>query len=253
MVSAQGSGTDQRSPVKQLLPSLALICGPYRNSSFRLTWNTNEHNKFTNYFLYSHNTLPSSITTRTIRLDDDLNREIEQLSKTEGTSVNFVINSALREYVEWSIIGRKFGMGSYSNPLANRLILKFGDDEVKELGKWAAREILVPFAQYQFGELTLRSFLEGFRRFSKYSGRFKFDYIEKGDTHIMLLKHGAGRKWSVYFSSFLQTVFEELLKIDAKIEMTDDIVIGKILPDEKLDGYGPDSVVVAPTEGRRVK
>jgi hypothetical protein len=177
--------------------------------------------------------LPSRSTTRTIRLEDDLNQEIERLAKAEGTSVNFIINSALREYTEWTTVSRKFGLAYYPLALANRLIQKLSDSEIEELGRWSARETFIPFTEYQFGELNFKSFLEAERRFSKYSGRFEFDYIDKGNSYIILLKHGSGRRWSLYYSSLLQTVIKDLLKIDAELEITDEVVVTKIVPDSK--------------------
>ncbi len=172
--------------------------------------------------------MPSRTTTRTIRIEDDLDRKIGQLARTEGTSVNFIINSALREYTEWSIIIRKFGLASYHASLVNRLIQKFGETEIEELGKWSAHEGFVPFADYQFGELTFQTFLETSKRFAKYAGRFKFDASENENGYLIFLKHGSGRKWSVYWASVIRTVCEDFLNVEIKLELTDDLVVAKI-------------------------
>ena len=55
--------------------------------------------------------MPRGIT-RTIRIDEDLERSISKISKDDRTSVNFVVNTALRGYVEWGVVAKKFGFVS---------------------------------------------------------------------------------------------------------------------------------------------
>jgi hypothetical protein len=172
--------------------------------------------------------MPTGSTTRTIRIEDDLNNKIEKLAELEGTSVNFVVNSALREYMEWSTVCRKFGMGSFHIALVSRLLQNLSEEEAKKLGRWAARELFGPFVEYQFGKVSFQSFLGLVGRFGKYSGRFRYDQSEIDGQYIILLKHGSGRKWSLYYSGLLEVMCEDYLKMEPKIEITDDIMVAKI-------------------------
>ncbi len=172
--------------------------------------------------------MSSRSTTRTIRIDGDLDQKIEKMAKTERTSVNFVANSAIREYVEWCTVGRKFGIASFPLLLVDKLIQKFNEKECEDLGKWAARETFMPFAEYQFGEITFESFLEVFRRFGKYSGRYKFDDTQNGSQCIIFLKHGSGRRWSHYYNGLLQSIFGEMNTGAIRTELTDDLLVVKI-------------------------
>ena len=122
----------------------------------------------------------------------------------------------------------KFGMGSFSLSFVNKLIEKFSDEECEDLGKWSARELFKPFAEYQFGELSFESFLEVCKRFAKYAGRYKFDTAENGTEFILFLKHGSGRKWSYYYDGLIHSIFAELLSGSVKTELTDDLLVSKI-------------------------
>ena len=170
-------------------------------------------------------------TTRTIRIDDDLDQKIERWAREEGISVNMAVNSALREFLDWHVVAAKFGMASYSLGFVNRLLQKYNEKECEDLGKWSAREIFKPFAEYQFGNLTFESFLEACERIAKYSGRYKFDFANNGSEYVLFLKHGCGRKWSYYYSGLIHSIFEEMLSGDVKTELSDDLLISKISHD----------------------
>jgi len=167
-------------------------------------------------------------TTRTIRIDDDLDRKIERWAKEEGISANMAVNSALREFLDWHVVAAKLGMASFSLGFVNKLLQKFSDKECEDLGRWSARELFKPFAEYQFGNLTFESFLEVCERIAKYAGRYKFDFAKNGTEYVIFLKHGSGRKWSFYYSGLIHSIFEEMLGGDVKTELSDDLLISKI-------------------------
>ena len=172
--------------------------------------------------------MSSRSSTRTIRLEDGLDKEIARLAEEDGTSVNFIVNRALQEFSEWDIVSRKFGFGEFSLAFVNKLMQKLDDKECEDLGNWSAREVFKPFAEFQFGNLTFESFLEVFRRFAKYSGRFKFDDAKKGTQHMIFLKHDSGRKWSLYYCGLVKSIFEDMLGGHVKLEYTEDLMVVKI-------------------------
>jgi hypothetical protein len=168
-------------------------------------------------------------STRTIRIDDDLDHKIGKMAKTEGISVNLLVNTALREYLEWFVVARRFGMGSFSLAFVDKLIEKFSDEECEELGRWSVREVFIPFVEYQYGNLSFDSFLKVFERFAKYTGRFKFDITDNGTEYILFLKHRPGvRKWSYFYDGLLRSILGKVLSGDVKTELTDDLIVVKI-------------------------
>lgn len=81
---------------------------------------------------------------RTIRIDEDLNAAIEKLATENRTSVNFIVNSILRENVEWTSIVSKLGFGTYPHYLSITLFDMLTDMECEATGEKIAREFLKP-------------------------------------------------------------------------------------------------------------
>jgi hypothetical protein len=171
--------------------------------------------------------MPKSVT-RTIRIDDDLERSITKISKDDGISVNFVINTAVRSYSEWNVIAKKFGFVSVVQPFLNKLIDRFSEEECEDLGRVSGSEYFKPLAEYQFGELTFASSVETFRRLARYGGRYTFDSVTDGKTHVLFLRHGNGRKWSFYQRGLFKSVYLDILGLDLKTEVTDDLCMAQV-------------------------
>jgi hypothetical protein len=166
--------------------------------------------------------------TRTIRIDEVLNKLVEKSANDEGVSVNFLVNKALQAYLEWNVVSRKFGLSTIPRSLLNRFMEHHSENDCKDLGHWVAKESFKPFAEYQFGQLTFQSSLEVFRRFAKYGGLYEFDAISDSHKLVIFLKHGSGRKWSIYYSGLIETVYRDMLGRNVKIEMADDLCLAQV-------------------------
>src|SRR5579862_7600626 len=118
--------------------------------------------------------------TRTIRIDEDLEQSISKISRDDRTSVNFVVNSGLRAYVEWGVWAKKFGFVSVVQPLLIKMIDRFSEEECENLGKQSGSEYFKPLTKYEFGEFTFQSALEAFKRLWRYGGPYEFDSIIDG-------------------------------------------------------------------------
>jgi len=66
-------------------------------------------------------------TIRTVRIDEDLNEAIEKRALEDNTSVNFVVNSAIREYIEWTSVISKLGFGAYPHYMIVKFFEKLTD------------------------------------------------------------------------------------------------------------------------------
>lgn len=160
-------------------------------------------------------------TIRTVRIDDDLNGAIEKIAIENNTSVNFVVNNALREHVEWTSIIPKLGFGTYPHYLINKLFEKLSEKECEEMGEITASKFSKSFLEYRFGSSSLENWIRIAREFSKHAGGFRFlAETRKGGETIVIFEHGSGIKWSHFFKGVVQSVAESL-EISVKTELTD--------------------------------
>jgi len=167
----------------------------------------------------------SKTATRTIRLDEDLNLAIQEKAKDANTSVNFLVNRLIRKYIEWDLPGAKFGIGPVAASLVNILFDDLDEKTAYEMGKRVAHEFTSPFVTYLFGELTFETAISLFRRASDYGGRYTFDINSDKAHHVLVLRHNGGLKLSNFYSGIFQGLYSDILKIQIKIEMTEDYCV----------------------------
>src|SRR5260370_39668039 len=99
----------------------------------------------------------SKNVTRTVRLDDVLDRAIQQKAKEANTSVNFLVNRLFRKYIDWDLPGEKFVISPVSASLVNRLFDEIDDKSAYDMGSSNAHDFSQRYATYLFGELTFET------------------------------------------------------------------------------------------------
>lgn len=171
--------------------------------------------------------MPKSVT-RTIRLDEDLDRVIQNRARNENASVNFLMNSIIRKFVEWDIPAEKIGLRSIPEALLSRLIGEKDDEKCNELGRWVAREVFRPLAEYIFGDLSIHTSVQVFKRISQYAGRLRFDDTTDSRKHILILGHNQGHSMSKYYGGVMEGVFHDLLGKQLILECTDSLCIAQL-------------------------
>jgi hypothetical protein len=165
--------------------------------------------------------------TRTLRLEEDLDRAIVKRASNDRVSVNFLVTMSLRKLVEWDIPIMDFGMVVVPDLLLARFSGDKDEATFERFGREVAREFTGPMVTYAIGDFTVASSVEFFRRAALYSGRFKFDFGEGRDSrsYVMIIRHGRGRSWSRYYLGVMDEVFNVLLGQEAKIAHTDSLCI----------------------------
>jgi hypothetical protein len=161
-------------------------------------------------------------TIRTVRIDEDLNEAMEKIATENNTSVNFVVNNALREHVEWTSVVPKLGFGTYPHYLINKLFEKLSEMECEEMGEITASKFTNSFLQYRFGSASLENWIRIAREFSKHAGGFRFlaETRKQDRETIVIFEHGSGIKWSHFFKGVVQHVGESL-GMDVKTELNE--------------------------------
>ncbi|HXW37233.1 MAG TPA: hypothetical protein VEJ36_04955 [Nitrososphaerales archaeon] len=163
--------------------------------------------------------------TRTLRIDEDLDEEIQRISRKDRLSINQVANRALRRFVEWDAAVSTRSLVSVPSKLLVKLMETQTKAGARELGRWAALELFVPNLKAQFASFTLDSAIEGMSRLSAYGGRFEFDHTLSEGNHVIMLRQPFGAKWSEYYAGALEGVFGTALGKKVKLKVTDDICL----------------------------
>jgi hypothetical protein len=172
-------------------------------------------------------TVPKSVT-RTVRLDEDIDEAMYREATNQKVTVNFLVTRALRKFIEWDLIGEKLGITSVFSTTLTKLLEDRDEAQCYDLGKWAAKEAFKPFTEYVFGEFSITSCIESFRRFSMYSVGTEFDMTSDNKKLLLVLRHNLGPKWSKFYQGVMSGIFEEEFGREMKIQTTGTLCIVQI-------------------------
>jgi hypothetical protein len=168
-------------------------------------------------------------TTRTIRIDRDVDTLLRQLSDEERVSVNHLVNRSLRKLVEWDSYADKFGVVSLPSALVHRMMDGLTEQQAKELGGWVGRNLVREFLSFWFKEVTLRTVMREYPRLNALYGKaFEYEEMKQDGRWLVILKHGGGRKWSTFYAEVLRTLFEEVVEEPASVEATENQILVQV-------------------------
>ena len=134
--------------------------------------------------------------------------------------MNFIVNYAIRERVEWTSIVPKLGFGTYPTYLTDMLFAKLTNEECEETGRKVAREFLKPLVEYRFGSFSLENWIQITRDFSRYTGQFEFLMEKRDGVIILILNHQSGIKASHFYEGAGHFIYEESLGMRTRTEIT---------------------------------
>src|SRR6266566_3353557 len=60
--------------------------------------------------------------TRTIRIDEDIDFQLEKLAHEQRVSVNYFANQALRKFVEWDVFADRLGFVTLPSDIFEKLV-----------------------------------------------------------------------------------------------------------------------------------
>jgi len=72
------------------------------------------------------------------------------LAEKERVSVNFLVNRALRKFIEWDVYAEKFGFLSLPASMITKMMSYLSDEEAKEMGRWAGQNLVKDFLTFWF-------------------------------------------------------------------------------------------------------
>jgi hypothetical protein len=161
-------------------------------------------------------------------MDDGVDRSLQALAEERGVSVNFLVNRALRKFVEWDSHGEKFGIVSLPSAFVERVMGKLSAEQARALGEWVGRNLLKEFLVFWFKEASAKTLLKGYPRLAAQYGH-AFDYEEhvEGGRWTIVLKHHGGRNWSAYYEELLKAVLKAVVNREATVETTEGQVVAR--------------------------
>jgi hypothetical protein len=168
-------------------------------------------------------------TTRTIRIDSDLDDILRDEAENNGISVNSIIEELITRYVYNDRFFSSDQVISLAPSTLSSLLNGLSKESIQESGR-------------QEGEISARTNLlirglalsyESLKWFiitvlDNYRGWFNCSYHEMDDFYMFHLRHNHGEKWSSFIASYLEATVKDILDIDVDAEILGDTVTLRI-------------------------
>jgi hypothetical protein len=168
-------------------------------------------------------------TTRAFRIDETVDVQLRQWAEREGVSVSFLASKALRRLVEWDMFADRFGFVALPKEALSKMIDRFSEDEVRDLGRWVGENVYREFTTFVFKQIDMESVLQVIPKLtSRYTKAFEYEEKQDGQRTIIVLRHGRGRKYSIYFEEIARALFADLVGRRLKTESQENAVVLEI-------------------------
>lgn len=165
-------------------------------------------------------------TTRAFRIEGTVDDQLREWAEREHVSVSFLANKALRRLVEWDMYADRFGFTALPREALARMINLLPEDEVRELGRWVGENVYRGFTRFVFKQIDRNSVLEVIPKLtSKYGKAFEYEEKEDGPRTVIVLGHGHGRKYSVYYEEVARGLFVDFVGQGIRMEPQENAVV----------------------------
>ena len=169
---------------------------------------------------------PKKYATRSItyRLPEKLVSELETESTQKSISQNVLVKQILEKYVQWDRFSNKIGM----IPVPKGILESLGEElDGKDIDKVIT--LMFPMIKdtvlFIKGGYDLKRCIETLEDYMRASG-MNSDHRVEGDTHVFLIQHELGMKWSVFTEQLLTQVFRSFLPdTELRFQTTETTVI----------------------------
>jgi hypothetical protein len=164
--------------------------------------------------------------TRTFRLDEKINKTLEEEAAKEKITVNSLVSQIL-----WNYKTRCQYCLHYNLLLVEPTILKTILDSMpeeavgkfgSELGPSVVKENLARLGMKQDKETVEAVIVKALGKWARW---YDADVSETNQGRVFYLHHVLGKKWSVFLKNFLEKVITELMDLNVNIETTENSVI----------------------------
>ena len=172
----------------------------------------------------------SKTTTRAFRIDTTVDNQLREWAEREEVSVSSLANKALRRLVEWDMYADRFGFTSLPREALARMINLLPDDEVRELGRWVGENVYRGFTRFVFKQVDRDSVLEVIPKLtSRYGKAFEYEEKQDGPRTVIVLGHGLGRKYSVYYEEVARALLVDFVGEGIRTEPQENAVVLEVL------------------------
>lgn len=163
---------------------------------------------------------------KTIRIDQRYLDILEKDARARRLDLHTFINLILKKYIEW---GRYTELGFVNITFTSfQEIFQAVEAEkllkiAKDVGERIWRQSLLLF----FKEANLDALLEYLELYGRYAGLFDYGFEKRGETNIIMLRHGLDTKYSKFLVGVFDHAIKKIADVHPESKIDENIVIIK--------------------------
>ncbi|MGP8070378.1 MAG: hypothetical protein ACLP5V_10860 [Candidatus Bathyarchaeia archaeon] len=160
---------------------------------------------------------------RGIRIPKQLNEILQKDADAENRTVSALVVSILAKYAEWDRYTQKFGFVTV--PRSNyKHMIDAMDEQTYVAATIEAPSTFLEMIRFWYKRVDARIVCDFCARLSKYVETTRCEVEEKDGDYTITIEHDLGMKYSNHLQRVYETVIRDALRIDPKIEVTNNSV-----------------------------
>lgn len=167
--------------------------------------------------------------TTTFRINEDCSNELNIISEENQTSTNTLVNQIIETYVSIEKPMKQYGSIVVSSDLFLELFNNLNETVIKKIGKTIGSKEPKEFIQYKWNTVTRGTVLEFLSLYCNYCGFGEIDITTTNNKIRISINHGLGEKFSIYFQSFLESMFKTTLNKNVIFNIRKNMILATIL------------------------
>ncbi|SRR5579883_2561233 len=150
-------------------------------------------------------------TTFTFRIDKEYEKVLREEAEERKITVNTLANQIFGEYVEWQRYMEKFGTIVLSREAFKTALELLDDKDVSILAADIAEKAPKEFILFKWKGVSPDTVTKFIKMYFDHCGYGTHDEARAGGSVTFSVRHGLGRKGSLFLKAFLETLIRSTL------------------------------------------
>jgi len=162
---------------------------------------------------------------RTIRLPQEMDRQLQEDAEANGMTVNGLMNRILRKYIKWDTHIEKLKFVSITNETLKFLLEACSDNEIERIATDIGCKTIESITLFWFHKLNLETALKTASIYGRYSGLLTSEIKVDEGNYTIIFHHELGDKWSLFLKCAINQFVKTTLGIVPQIQISNNVVL----------------------------
>jgi len=162
-----------------------------------------------------------STVLRTFRFPSRLEEALETEAQNRGLSPNALVSLVLTKMVNWDRFADRIESVTVTDDLFKPIIDEMSEEKVIALAQTVGVRAASDAMMFWSKEVSLDSFLVYLDNKCRYSGYGKLEYENRTRSHVLVLQHDLGIKWSIFLQHVTDGILSKRLNLSPRFETSE--------------------------------